>query len=79
MSAAHKGLRMLFYFKRSLAALTPSIFLPLYKTFIRPHLENAIQATHPNLCRNAETLEKVQKLTVMFVIGFRHVLYEAAL
>ncbi len=65
--------------KRSFAALTPSIFLPLYKTFIQPHLEYAIQATHPILCRNAKALEKVQKLTLKFVKGLRHVLYEAAL
>ncbi len=47
VSAANKVRRMLFYLKRSFAALTPSIFLPLCKTFIRPHLEYAIQATHP--------------------------------
>ncbi len=70
---------MLFYLKQSFAALTPSIFLPLHKTFIRPHLECAIQATHPILCRDAEALEKVQKLALKFVKGLRHVPYEAAL
>ncbi len=70
---------MLFYLKRSFAALTPSIFLPLYKTFIRPHLEYAIQATHPILCRDVEALDKVQKLALKFVKGLRHVPYEAAL
>ncbi len=69
---------MLFYLKRSFAAHTPSIFLPLFKTFLRPHLEYAIQATHPILCRDAEALEKVQKLALKFVKGFRHVPYEAA-
>ncbi len=70
---------MLFYLKRSFAALTPSIFFPLYKTFIRPHLEYAIQATHPILCRDADALEKVQKLALKFVKGLRHIPYEAAL
>ncbi len=70
---------MLFYLKRSLAAFTSSIFLPLYKTFIRPHLEYAIHATHPILFRYAEALEKVQKLALKFVKDFRHVPYEAAL
>ncbi len=70
---------MLFYLTRPFAALTSSIFLPLYKTFIRPHLEYAIQATHPILCRDAEALEKVQKLALKFVKGLRHVPYEAAL
>ncbi len=79
VSAANKARRMLFYLKRSSAALTPSIFLPLYKTSFRPHLEYAIQATHPILCRDAEALEKMQKLALKFVKGLRHVPYEAAL
>ncbi len=65
--------------KRSFAALTPNIFLLMYKTFIRTQLEYSIQATHPILCRDAEALEKVQKLALKFVIGLRHVPYEAAL
>ncbi len=47
VSAANKARRILFYLKRSFAALAPRIFLRLHKTFIRPHLEYAIQATHP--------------------------------
>ncbi len=47
VSAATKPRRMPFYLKRSLTTLTTSIFLALYKFFIRPHLENAIQASHP--------------------------------
>ncbi len=60
-------------------ALTPNIFLPVYKKFIHPHLEYSIQATHPILCRDAEALEKVQKLALQFVKGLRHVPFEAAL
>ncbi len=70
---------MLFYLKRSFAALTPNIFLPLYKTCVRPHLEYAIQATHPILCCGAEAQEKVQKLSLKFMKGLRHGPYEAAL
>ncbi len=51
----------------------------MYETFIRPHLEYSIQATHPILCRDAEALEKVQKLALKFVKGLRHVPYEAAI
>ncbi len=47
VSAANKARRMLFYLKRSFAALTPSIFRPLCNMFIQPYLEYAIQATHP--------------------------------
>ncbi len=49
VSTANKTRRMLLYLRRSFTALTPHIFLPLYKTFIQPHLEYSIQATHPIL------------------------------
>ncbi len=70
---------MLCYLKRSFVTLTPSIFLPLYKTFIRPHLEHDFQATHHILRRDADALEKVQKLALKFVKGLRHFPHEAAL
>ncbi len=62
---------MLFYLKRSFVALTPTIFLLLY-------ILN-IQATHAILSRDAEALEKVQKLGLKFMKDLRHVPYEAAL
>ncbi len=68
---------MLFYLKQSFATLTPSFFLPLYKTVIQLHLEYAIQVTHPIICRDPEALEKVQKLALKFVKGLRHVPYVA--
>ncbi len=74
-----KARGMLFYPKRSFAALTPNIFLPLYKAFIRPHLEYAMQATSPILSRDRQALKSVQKLAVMFVKGLRHVPYETSL
>ncbi len=77
--ATKKARGMLFYLKRSFAALTPSIVLPLYKAFIRPHLEYAIQASSPILSRDCQALESVQKLAVKFVKGLRHVPYETAL
>ncbi len=73
VSATNKAHTMLLYLERSFAALNLSIFLPLYKTFIPPHLEYAIQATHPILGCDAEALGKVQKLNLKFVKGLRHV------
>ncbi len=49
LSAANKAHKMLFYLKRSFTALTPpSIFLALYKTFIRPHLEYTFRRPIPS-------------------------------
>ncbi len=39
---------------------------PLYKAFIRPHLEYAIHASSPILSRDCQVLESVQKLAVKF-------------
>ncbi len=70
---------MVFYLKRSFATLTPSIFLLLYKAFIRPHLEIAIQASSPILSQDCQALKSVRKFAVKFVKGLRHVPYETAL
>ncbi len=79
VGAANKARRMPFYLNRSFMALAPCIFLPLYKTFIWPHHEYAIQATHPVLSHNAGVLEKVLKLALKFVKGLEYILCEAAL
>ncbi len=78
--ATNKAHGMVFFnLKRTFAALIPSIFLPLYKAFIRPHLEYAIQASASILSRDCQALESVQKLAVKFVKGLRRVPYETAL
>ncbi len=79
VSAASEARRMLLYLKRPFATLTPNIALPLYKAFIRPHLEYAIQASSPILSRDYQAQESVQKLALKFVKGLRHVPYETAL
>ncbi len=67
--ATKKGHGILFYLKRSFSTLTFSIFLPLYKAIIRPHLEYAIKTNSTILFRDCQALESVQKLAVKFVKG----------
>ena len=55
------------------------VWLQLYKTFVRPHLEFAIQAWSPWLKGDIEVLEKVQKRAVGMVIGLRGKTYEEKL
>ncbi len=55
---------------------------PLFPAYFSPctnFYPATSQATHRILSRDAEALEKVQKLALKFVKGLRHVLYEAAL
>ncbi len=76
----NKARGMRFCIKRSFSTLTPStFFFPLYKAFIRRHLEYAVQASSLILSRDCRALESVQKLAVKFVKGLRHVPYETAL
>ncbi len=70
---------MLFYLKRPFATLNPSIFLPLYKAFICPYLEYAIQTSSPILTLDRQAIESAQKLSLKFVKGLRHVPYETDL
>ncbi len=77
--ATKKALRMLFNPKLPLATLTTSIFLLLYKAFICPNLECAIQASSLILSPDCQALESVQKLAVKFVKWLHHIPCEVAL
>ncbi len=50
----------LFLIRRSFVTLTPEIFIPLYSTLDRPHLEYAIQASSPHLKKDVYRLERLQ-------------------
>jgi hypothetical protein len=52
------------------------VFLQLYKQYVRPHLEFAVQALSPWHQADKEVLERVQKLAVAMVSGLRSREYE---
>ncbi len=51
----------------------------LYNTFVRPHLEYAMQVCSQNLVADADCLEKIQRLATRLVKGFRRLPYEERL
>jgi hypothetical protein len=51
-------------------------FIRLYKQYVLPHLEFAIQAWSPWLQKDKETLEKVQRRAVGMVSGLKGRTYE---
>ena len=59
--------------------LDKTSFLILYKGFIRPHLEYAIQAWSPYLQKDIEYLEKVQRRATKLVKGIGSMLYSKRL
>jgi hypothetical protein len=54
-------------------------FINLYKQYVRPHLEFAVQAWSPWTQQDIETLEKVQKKAVGMVSGLKGSSYEEKL
>ena len=67
LEAAKRANRALSQLQRTVISRKREILLPLYKAYVRPHLEYAIQAWHPSQVRDKTVLEKVQRrFTRMF-------------
>nr|CAH8848193.1 unnamed protein product [Trichobilharzia regenti] len=64
---------------RQLGALTPELFLMLYKTYVRPHLEVHNIIAPPMLRRDANLLERVQRRATKGVVGLRNKPYDERL
>ena len=62
--AAQKGNQVLGQLLRSFQCREKEVLTQLYKVFVRPHLEYAIQAWCPYLVKDIDILEKVQKRMV---------------
>ncbi len=79
LAAANKARGMLYFIKRSFTCLTKEIFVPLYSSLVRPHLEYAIQANCPYLKKDINHLERIQRATTRWVKGLRGLTYEERL
>jgi hypothetical protein len=55
------------------------VFLNLYKTYVRPHLEFAVQAWSPWLQADIERLERVQQRAIRLISGLKGKTYEEKL
>ena len=65
--------------KRTVVSRDKSIFLPLYKQLVRPHLEYATCAWEPYLKRNVELFEKVQRRVTKCINSMTNLSYEQRL
>jgi hypothetical protein len=74
--AAKKAMRVLGMVRRQFKDLDRECFIILYKTFVRPHMEFAIQAWSPYLKRDINCLEKVQRRATKLVKGLKKFSYE---
>ncbi|MGL5622948.1 RNA-directed DNA polymerase, partial [Cetobacterium sp.] len=77
--AASKARTELFRLCATISCKRSEIFLPLYKTIVRPHLEYCVQAWSPYMRKDIAQLEKVQRLATKMIEGQRSKSYEQRL
>ena len=77
--AAEKGMRALRMIRRSFEVFDKESFLILYKTYVRTHLEYAVQSWNPYLKKDITVIENIQRRATKLVQGFRNLSYEERL
>ena len=78
-SKINKANQTLGIIKRTFSFLDIDIFLRLYKSLIRPHLEYANVIWHPHLIRQSAAIERVQRRATKLLPGFKNLSYEQRL
>jgi ribonuclease P/MRP protein subunit RPP40 len=79
VEAARRGHWALTRLRRTVASRNPGVLLPLYKSFVRPYLEYAVQAWAPYLKKDALAIERVQRRFTRIFPGLRDMSYGARL
>lgn len=78
-AAIKKGNRALHQLRRAVSSRDPTILVPLYKAFVRPHLEYCVQAWCPYLKGETARLEKVQRRFTRWFKNQRELSYDVRL
>ena len=76
VEAANKANRALGLVNRTFKYHNPRSFTNLYKSYVRPHLEFAVQAWSPYLKKDIRILEKVQRRATRLIHGLENLSYE---
>ena len=77
--AAASAMRVLSMIRRSFANISKELFVFLYTTYVRPHLEYCVPIWSPYLVRDIEVLEKVQKRATKLIKGYEKLSYDQRL
>ena len=72
-------MRVLSIIRRSLTNISKELFVFLYTTYVRPHLEYCVPIWTPYLVRDIEVLEKVQKRATKLIKGYEKLPYDQRL
>ena len=77
--AAASATRILGMHKRTFSFMSKELFVFLYKTYVRPHLEYCVQLWSSYLVRDIDNLERVQRHATKLVSEFTKLTYESRL
>ena len=77
--AASKDNQVLGMIRRNIRYKENSVIVPLNKAIVRPHLENCIKAWIPQLRKDIDRLEKIQRRATKLIPGLRDLRYEERL
>ena len=77
--AARKGNQILGLIRRNIAYRDNRLIIPLYISLVRPHLEYCIQAWRPNMRKNIDKLERVQRRATRLISEISQLSYEELL
>uniref|UniRef100_A0A803JXN3 Reverse transcriptase domain-containing protein n=1 Tax=Xenopus tropicalis TaxID=8364 RepID=A0A803JXN3_XENTR len=75
-SVATTANKVLSCIKKGIDSRDENIFLPLYRSLVRPHLEYAVQFWAPVLKKDINELERVQRRATKLVKGMEDLSYE---
>ena len=78
-SAALTANQVLGRLKKAFRSRGLAVWRTLYVTYIRPHLEFAVQTWSPHLRRDIETLEKIQRRATKTIASIKHLPYSRRL
>ena len=79
VAAANKARRALFVLQKAIASRDAEVWIPLYKAYVRPHLEYCVQAWSLYLKKDMATLEQIQRMATRWVTGLKRVPYSERL
>ncbi|MCD9088845.1 hypothetical protein, partial [Stenotrophomonas sp. SY1] len=75
ISASEKANKILGLITRSFDFKSPSLINKLYKSLVRPHLEYAVSVWSPNLIKDIDRLEKVQRRATKLIPNIKKYIY----
>ena len=79
VTAAQKATNVLRQIKNTFQAIDIDAFRIIYQTYVRPHLEYAVQVWSPHLRKHINLLENVQRRATKLVVGLKNKSYEERL